>query len=76
MMRKEIIMPVKHSECPIGVRIAARGIADGKYDLAFSKDPNAKALAEAEYDRLMQDYIQHGEDSELAKLAKERNFEL
>jgi hypothetical protein len=69
-------MPSKYSECSIDARIAARGLADGKYDLAFSKDPNAKGLAEAEYERLMQDYIQNGDNSDLAKAARERNFEL
>ncbi len=74
--RKGDFMSIKYSECAIGVRIVARGMADGKYDLAFSKDPSAKTLAEAEYDLLMKDYIQHGEDSELAKRSKKLNIEL
>ncbi|HEX3640615.1 MAG TPA: hypothetical protein VHV10_04940 [Ktedonobacteraceae bacterium] len=69
-------MPANYSEYSAEVRIAARGLADGKFNVAFSQDPNAFTLAEAEYDRLMQDYIQHGENSDLAKAARERNIEL
>jgi len=50
-------------------------MADAKYDLAYSTDTNAPAQAEAEYKRLVEDYSQNGENSELAQFIKSRNAE-
>src|SRR5262249_8884951 len=55
------------------IRIAARAMADAKYHMASSTDPNAPALAEAEYKRLMEDYSRNGENSELSKFIQSRN---
>jgi hypothetical protein len=54
------------------LRIAARAMADAKFHLATSTDPDAPALADAEYKRLMEDYARNGENSELARLVKDK----
>ena len=43
---------------------------EAKIDLVYSPELDARANAQAEYERLVKDYVQNGENSEIGQLIK------
>jgi hypothetical protein len=58
---------MEQREMPIDTVIVARAFADSKYNLANVSTKEANQLADAEYQRLITDYRENGEQSELAQ---------